>query len=56
VKALGAKRAMVMGQLINGVPVWRLDAGSKFPNIPYIIFPGNVGSEADLYNVLKKME
>lgn len=56
VKALQTKRAMVMGQLIKGVPVWRLDAGSKFPDMPYIIFPGNVGSDGDLYNVLKKME
>lgn len=48
VKALGVKRARVLGQIKPGIPVWRTDAESKFPNIPYIIFPGNVGEEDTL--------
>ncbi|QCW99546.1 hypothetical protein FGM00_05275 [Aggregatimonas sangjinii] len=56
VKSLQIKRALVLGQLIKGVPVWRADDGSKFPDLPYIVFPGNVGSDADLYNALKKLE
>lgn len=43
VKALGVKRATVLGQIRPGIPVWQTDASSKFPGIPYVIFPGNVG-------------
>ena len=48
VKALGVKRALVLGQIRPGVPVWKTDATSKFPDIPYVIFPGNVGEETTL--------
>lgn len=43
VKALGVKRALVLGQIRPGIPVWQTDDHSRFPGIPYIIFPGNVG-------------
>ncbi|MGB3151883.1 MAG: nucleotide-binding domain containing protein, partial [Maribacter sp.] len=56
VKSLQTKRALVLGQIIKGVPVWSTDDNSKFKNLPYIVFPGNVGSTADLFNVLKKLE
>lgn len=42
-KALHVHKAMVIGQICPGVPVWRTGRESKFPQIPYIIFPGNVG-------------
>ena len=42
-KALGVQRAVVTGQIIPGVPVWRLGEGSRFPGMNYIVFPGNVG-------------
>lgn len=47
-KALGVKRAEVMGQIRPGIPVWQTGPESKFPLIPYIIFPGNTGDENDL--------
>ena len=47
-KALAVKRARVMGQLRPGVPVWQTGAESRFPGIPYVIFPGNVGEESTL--------
>jgi uncharacterized protein YgbK (DUF1537 family) len=53
IKALGVKRAWVQGQIQPGVPVWKLGEESKFPQIPYVIFPGNVGEETTLRNVLK---
>lgn len=56
VKSLKIQRATVLGQLIKGVPVWKADENAKFPAIPYIVFPGNVGTAADLYNALKKLE
>lgn len=42
-KALAVKRADVMGQIMPGIPVWRTGEESKFPDMPYVIFPGNVG-------------
>ncbi|MDF2524108.1 MAG: hypothetical protein K0R31_1749 [Clostridiales bacterium] len=42
-KALKVKKALVMGQIKPGIPVWMTGAESKFPQMPYVIFPGNVG-------------
>lgn len=42
-EALGVKKANVLGQICPGIPVWQTDSESKFPKIPYVIFPGNVG-------------
>ena len=47
-KALRVKRATVMGQICPGVPVWQTGKESRFPHIPYVIFPGNVGEDATL--------
>lgn len=48
VKALKVRQALVLGQIRPGIPVWQTDADSRFPGIPYIIFPGNVGSKDTL--------
>jgi uncharacterized protein YgbK (DUF1537 family) len=56
-KSLGVRRALVLGQLIAGVPVWQLGPESRFPGMPYFIFPGNVGTENSLleaYQILKE--
>ena len=45
VKGLSAKRALVLGQILPGIPVWKLGEESKYPGICYVIFPGNVGNE-----------
>ncbi len=42
-RGLGVKRAMVAGQVLPGVPVWELGDETRFPGMPYIVFPGNVG-------------
>lgn len=47
-KALQVKRATVLGQIRPGIPVWQTGEESRFPGIPYIIFPGNVGEETTL--------
>lgn len=54
--ALGVRKAVVLGQALPGIPVWRTDRGSKYPNMPYIIFPGNVGAVRDLYTIAKSLE
>ncbi|MHB0876216.1 MAG: four-carbon acid sugar kinase family protein [Anaerolineae bacterium] len=48
---LGVRRALVLGQIAPGVPVWRLGPESRFPGLPYVVFPGNVGSDATLAEV-----
>lgn len=55
-KGLNVERAMVLGQAIKGVPVWQLGAEAKFPNMPYIVFPGNVGDTTALYTLIKQLE
>ncbi len=55
VKGLGIRKALVLGQIEPGIPVWKALAESKFPNIPYIIFPGNVGEDETLKNAVKKL-
>ncbi|MBR0538083.1 MAG: hydroxyacid dehydrogenase, partial [Clostridia bacterium] len=47
-KALAVKRANVMGQIRPCIPVWQTGAESRFPQTPYVIFPGNTGSETTL--------
>ena len=55
VKALGVQKAFVLGQVQPGIPVWRTDKQSRFPGIPYIIFPGNVGEKDTLKRVLEEL-
>lgn len=50
-KALGVTRADVIGQICPGIPVWKTGTDSKFPDIPYVIFPGNVGEDDTLWKV-----
>lgn len=52
VKALSVRKAYVLGQVLPGIPVWKTDENSRFPGIPYIIFPGNVGGDDDLRQVV----
>ncbi len=52
-RALGLKRAVVLGQLLGGVPVWQLGPESKYPDLPYVVFPGNVGGPDDLAQAVR---
>jgi uncharacterized protein YgbK (DUF1537 family) len=54
-KALRVRRAVVLGQILPGVPVWQTGSESKFPNLPYVIFPGNVGSETALREIVETL-
>ncbi|MEM1122104.1 MAG: four-carbon acid sugar kinase family protein, partial [Bacteroidota bacterium] len=55
-KSVGVQRAMVKGQIIKGVPVWELGTETKFPKSYQIIFPGNVGTEGSLTEVVRRLE
>lgn len=54
-KALGVKRAMVLGQILAGVPVWQMGPETRYPDSIYIVFPGNVGGPAALADVVKSL-
>lgn len=55
-KALKVKRAYVPGQILPGIPVWMPGSESRFPGIPYVVFPGNVGADTDLLRVVSILE
>ncbi len=54
-KALGIKRATVIGQALPGVPAWRCGEETRYPGMTYIIFPGNVGDDDALAQIVKKI-
>jgi len=55
-KGLRVQRATVAGQIQPGIPVWITGHESKFPGIPYIIFPGNVGTQDTLKETVEILE
>ncbi len=55
-KGLQVKKATVVGQIAPGIPVWKTGSDSVFPHIPYVIFPGNVGTVTTLKNVVLELE
>jgi uncharacterized protein YgbK (DUF1537 family) len=54
-RALQARRAMVLGQIVPGVPVWRLGSEARFPGLPYVVFPGNVGQPDTLAELVTSL-
>jgi len=55
-RALNIKKALVLGQILPGVPIWQLGAESRFPNLAYIVFPGNVGGADALVDVVRQLK
>jgi uncharacterized protein YgbK (DUF1537 family) len=51
-KALGVRRAEVLGQAFPGVPVWRTGDDSRWPDLLYVVFPGNVGEAGTLAGIV----
>ena len=51
-RALGAKRATVLGQVVAGVPVWRVPGTSGQGAMTLVVFPGNVGDDRGLRDVV----
>jgi len=54
-KGLNVRRALVLGQILPGVPVWRLGPESRYAGIPYIVFPGNVGGDDALAETVQAL-
>jgi uncharacterized protein YgbK (DUF1537 family) len=55
-KALSIKKAMVLGQIQPGVPIWQLGPESRYPGMPYIVFPGNVGDTRSLIQITETLK
>jgi len=54
-RGLGIRRAMVLGQILPGIPVWELGPETRFPGLPYVVFPGNVGGPEALRDAVVKL-
>jgi uncharacterized protein YgbK (DUF1537 family) len=54
-EALGIRHATVLGALLPGVPVWRAVDADRWPEVPLVIFPGNVGTEDDLARAMHSL-
>jgi uncharacterized protein YgbK (DUF1537 family) len=52
-QGLGIQRALVMGQAIPGVPIWRTGDESRWPDMVYVVFPGNVGGADAVAEMVK---
>jgi uncharacterized protein YgbK (DUF1537 family) len=46
---------MVRGAIVPGVPLWELGPESRFPGMPYVVFPGNVGGPDTLASVVRML-
>ena len=54
-KALGIRRAMILGQALPGVPVWQAGPESKWPGLAYVVFPGNVGGADAILELVTRL-
>ena len=48
---LGARRALVLGPLVDGVALWQVEGERE--SVPYVVFPGNVGGDGALLEVVR---
>ncbi|GAL66747.1 four-carbon acid sugar kinase family protein [Jejuia pallidilutea] len=55
-KGLGMKRSKVLGQVQAGIPLWEMGENTKFPKLPYVVFPGNVGDAYTLKTIITKLK
>ena len=55
-RGLDLRFARAAGQIMAGVPVVMTDNDHKYPSMPYIIFPGNVGDENALVTVFELLK
>jgi uncharacterized protein YgbK (DUF1537 family) len=54
-RGMQVRAARVMGQVLPGVPVWKLAEGSRWPGLVYTVFPGNVGDSQAVARVVQSM-
>ena len=54
-KGLKVRKALVLGQILPGVPVWRLGPETLHSGISYVVFPGNVGGDDALAETVRAL-
>ncbi len=54
-KALHIRLAMIMGQILPGIPVWQAGPESRYPGMAYVVFPGNVGDDQALLTAVNRL-
>lgn len=54
IRALGIKQAMVLGQILPGVPVWTTGSATRHPGLAYLIAPGDLEREDLLTQAVHK--
>lgn len=52
---LDMAEARIAGPLLPGVPVWVGTEGSRWPGVPLVVFPGNVGGRETLAEVHRRL-
>ncbi len=55
-EGLGIRRARVLGQILPGVPVWQAGPESRFLGLSYVVFPGNVGNDDALAQLVARLQ
>jgi uncharacterized protein YgbK (DUF1537 family) len=55
VRALGVRRAITLGQIQPGVPVWQLGSETRFDGLRYVIYPGNVGAPDGVADAIRTL-
>jgi uncharacterized protein YgbK (DUF1537 family) len=55
IRALGMKKALVIGQASAGVPVWRMGPETRFPGMNLVVWPGNVGGPDALRELVRSL-
>ena len=53
VRGLGMRRARVLGQASPGVPVWEMGPETRFPGMKLVVWPGNVGGQDGLRDLVR---
>ncbi|MEO0491680.1 MAG: nucleotide-binding domain containing protein, partial [Cyanobacteria bacterium J06659_2] len=55
-QGLALRTARLLGQILPGVSIVRTpDNHAQFPNLPVVLFPGNVGDEAGLATAYQRL-
>lgn len=55
-RGLRVRREWVLGQIELGIGVVRCDSASRFPDLPVVLFPGNVEDEDTLAKIVSELE
>ncbi|HZZ20066.1 MAG TPA: four-carbon acid sugar kinase family protein [Opitutaceae bacterium] len=56
VRGLGMKKATVLGQVLAGVPVWKMGSETRYPGMNLVVWPGNVGHRDGLRDFVRNAE